>query len=175
MPIIAKKKKQDYETAPEGLHSAVCCDVIDKGMVKGQYGEAWKIQIRWELEELDSRGKRFMAVNSYTNSLHEKSRLRPMLEAWRGKKFSEDELDGFDLEKLVGANCQVQIIHQPKTDGSVGAFIQAVVPAARNATRLRVSDDYVRFIDRPENQNQHTASADEFNQAPQISDEDIPF
>jgi hypothetical protein len=175
MAIIAKKTKSDFEPAPEGLHSAVCCDVVDKGLVKDRFGESYKVQIRWELEELDSRSKPFMAVNTYTLSLHEKSRLRPMLEAWRGKKFSEDELDGFDLEKLIGANCQVQIIHNPKQDGSIGAFVQAVVPVARGGTRLRVSEDYVRYQDRPENKHAQTATADEFNQAPQIDDSDVPF
>ena len=177
MSLIAKKNKTEFEPAPEGLHSAVCCDVVDKGLVKNNFGgESYKVQIRWELEELDSRQKPFMAINTYTLSLHEKSRLRPMLEAWRGRKFSEEELDGFDLEKLIGANCQVQIIHNPKTDGSVGAFVQAVVPAARGALKLRVSDEYVRFKDRPENRDKMpNSNVDEFNQAPQINDEDIPF
>jgi hypothetical protein len=32
MSIIAKSNKKDFTPAPEGLHSAVCCDVVDLGL-----------------------------------------------------------------------------------------------------------------------------------------------
>lgn len=170
MPIIAKKKKGEYSTPPEGLYPAVCVDVVDLGLVKSQWGEQYKVQIRWQLEEVDpeSESQRpYMVVANFTNSLHEKSRLRPMLEAWRGKKFSAEELDGFDLEKLLGVNCQVQVIHNI-TDKGTFANVQAVVPAPKNGVKLRASSDYVRVCDRPDQNggNGHSSS---------IDDNDIPF
>ena len=113
MSIIASKPKSEFSTAPEGLHPAVCCDVVDLGTVKvGDYEPRHMVQIRWMLEDTDPKTSRpYIVMQRYTLSLHEKSKLRPMLEAWRGKKFTAEELEGFDLEKLIGVNCQVQVVH----------------------------------------------------------------
>lgn len=159
MAIYARKKESEYSTPPEGLHPAVCVDVIDLGIVKTQFGEQVKIEIRWQLEEKDEKtGKRFLVVQRYTPSLHEKSRLRPLLESWRGKKFSADEERQFDIEKLLGANCQLQLIHNIKDEGRVYANVQAVVPYPRNAAKLR-PEEYVRVVDRPhESSNGHSGN-----------------
>jgi hypothetical protein len=149
MAIIAKTSKTDFTPAPEGLWAAVCCDVVDLGMLDSPWGERHQVEIRWQLEEHDSKvEKPFMVVQRYTLSLHEKSRLRPMLEAWRGRKFSHQELEGFDLEKLLGANCQIQVVHDLNSEGTVRAKVQAVVPAAKGAAKLRVNTDYIRMVER---------------------------
>ena len=54
----------------------------------------------------------------YTLSLHEKSALTKVLEAWRGAKFTEEELAGFDLNKILGKPCQIQVIHTVKGDNT---------------------------------------------------------
>jgi hypothetical protein len=53
----------------------------------------------------DERGDRapFLVSKRYTLILNEKGNLRPMLEAWRGRKFAPQELKGFDLERLLGS------------------------------------------------------------------------
>jgi len=149
MPIYARTKESDYEVAPEGLWHAVCVDVVDLGIVESKFGPQEKIEIRWQLEEKDSKGRPFLIVQRYTPSLHDKSRLKPMLEAWRGRKFTAEEQKQFDIEKLLGANCQLQVIHNIKDEGRVFANVQAVVPAPRNAATLRPSEDYVRVVNRP--------------------------
>jgi hypothetical protein len=170
MPIYARKKENEYTTAPEGLWPAVCCDVVDLGIVQSQFGPQEKIEIRWQLEEVDQKtGRRFLIVQRYTPSLHEKSRLRPMLEAWRGRKFSKEEEAQFDIEKLLGANCQLQIIHNVKDEGRVYANVQAVVPMHKNAAKLRVAEDYIRVVNRPKEYHNGNGSG-----AP-VSDEYVPF
>lgn len=174
MPIIAQKKKGNYSAAPEGLWPAVCVDVVDLGLQKTQWGSNYKVDIRWILDEQDpgidpKSNKPYIVSNRYTLSLHEKSRLRPMLEAWRGRKFTQEELDGFDLEKLIGANCQLQVVHNVAAEGEVYANVQAVVPMARNAVKLRVPSDYVRVADRDK---RHDLEQDSHQEA---TDEDIPF
>lgn len=172
MPIISRKKKGDYSTAPEGLHAAVCVDVIDLGLVETQWGEKYRVEIRWELNEIDpesEKGRPYMVTAKFTNSLHEKSRLRPMLEAWRGRKFTAEELDGFDLERLLGANCQVQVIHAI-TDKGTYANVQAVVPASKGSIKLVPSKEYIRVVDRnPE------PETDEFEEQGISDDDNIPF
>jgi len=140
---------------------------VDLGMVQSQWGESHQVSIRWQLEENDPKsGKPYMVQMRARLSLHEKSKLRPMLEAWRGKKFSQEELAGFDLEKLIGANCQLQVIHNIADGGAVYANVQAVVPADRKETKLAVRD-YVRVKDRddqPTSSNGH--GQDEADQPP---------
>jgi hypothetical protein len=173
MPIVVKQLKLEYSVAPEGLHAAVCCDVVDKGVIKGQWGEAHKVEIRWQLEEIDpttNPPRPYMVVAWYTLSLHEKSRLRPMLAAWRGRKFTPEELaGGFDLEKLIGTNCQVQIVHNIREDGGTFASVQAVVPPAKDAVKFRVSPTYVRVQDRDR------VGKDEMPAKATIDDNDVPF
>jgi hypothetical protein len=148
MPIIAKENKGEFSTAPEGLHSAVCCDVVDQGMVTTQWGESHRIQIRWQLEDLDPKTQKpYLVMRGFRLSLHEKSSLRPLLESWRGKKFSPEDLEGFDLERLIGVNCQVQIIHTVASQGKTYANIQACVPAAKGASKLTIRD-YIRVEER---------------------------
>lgn len=46
MGIIARKKQADFSVPPEGLYAAVCCDVVDLGTVKDQWGERPMVQVR---------------------------------------------------------------------------------------------------------------------------------
>jgi len=181
MPIIAKNSGGDFTPAPEGLWPGVCVDVVDKGMVdaKPPYKPRHMIQIRWVLDaepKLPS-GQPHMAVRSFGLSLGEKSHLRPLLEAWRGKKFTKEELEGFDIEKLIGVNCQVQVIHN-EYKGKVYGNVQAVVPAARGVAKMAVPADYIRQEERDRRAQLEKAPDGEEpdyddNYVPE--DEDVPF
>ena len=124
MPIIAKNKGDGFDPISEGVHVATCYSVVDLGM---QYSEKFakssrKILITFEIpdEIITIEGKDLPRASSkeYTLSLSEKSTLRKDLQAWRGKAFTEQELEGFDLVNLIGKGCQVQIIHKQKTSGT---------------------------------------------------------
>jgi hypothetical protein len=148
MPIIARDNRKDFTPAPEGLHQAVCCDVIDLGICETNWGDKHQVEIRWQLEVTnEENGKPFMVLKRYTLSLHEKAALRQHLEAWRSRKFTAEELEGFDLEKLVGVNCQIQVVHNVSDDGRRYGNVQAIVPLGRGMTKMRVRD-YVRVVDR---------------------------
>jgi hypothetical protein len=150
MPIIAKKPESNFTPCPEGLHQAVCVDVVDLGLNKGPFGEKHKVELRWqtELENEDVHPpRRFQLRKWYTLSLHEKASLRKDLECWRGRKFTEDELKGFDLEKLIGANCQLQVIHNITDDGKTYDNIQAIVPHNSKLPKI-AAQDYTREKDR---------------------------
>ncbi len=108
----------DFEMTPQGTYIGRCIKVIDLGTQTstGQYGtkSQKKVMVQWELLSDDVKmkdGKPFAASQFYTASLHEKSQLRKDLEAWRGKKFTEEELEGFDLVKVLGTYCMLQIVH----------------------------------------------------------------
>jgi hypothetical protein len=166
MPIIAKDTGTEYRPAPEGLHQGVCVDVVDLGLEKTQWGEKHKVRIMWQIDKHDAEtDKRFIVTKKYTISLHEKSNLTRDLESWRGRKFSAEEKSGFDLEKLLGANCQLQIVQNLADSGRTYANVQAVVPIGNGMTKMR-GEDYVRIKDR-EQQN----GGSEF----EATEEDVPF
>jgi hypothetical protein len=85
-------------------------------------------------------------------SIGKKATLRGILESWRGRPFTNDELGGFDLKNIIGANCLLNIVHKPgKADPSrIYARIQGVMPLTKGMAPVRPSMDTVVF-DIPEN------------------------
>lgn len=129
----------DFEIAPEGVFLARCYKMVDVGTQTetGQYGtkENRKIYLYWELLQDDDGeeirmedGQPFSIFNSYKLSMHQKANLRKHLDAWRGKKFTEEEAADFDLTKLLGAFCKLQITHSTSKDGQkTYANIEAIM------------------------------------------------
>jgi hypothetical protein len=119
-----------YMPAPEGLHQAVCVDLVNLGMVDGPFGRKSKCRIVFELDSLMDDGRPFTISKTYTLSLHEKSTLYKDLRAWRGRPFSSEELKGFDLERLIGASCQVLVTHVER-DGSIFGNVTAIMKSEK--------------------------------------------
>ena len=110
---VKKDEHKEYPMPSPGNHAARCYQVVDLGMKEkgGQYpGIAPKIRIAFEIDEKMEDGKPFSVSEILTASLHEKSKLYQRLVSWRGRAFTEDELEGFDLSKLVGAPCMINVI-----------------------------------------------------------------
>jgi hypothetical protein len=168
--IIARKPQSSFDPCPEGLHQAVCVDVVDLGMQTTPWGDKHKVELRWQAEEVNPKtGRRFELRKRYGLSLHEKAGLRKDLECWRGRKFTEQELEGFDLEKLIAANCQLQVIHNISDEGKVYDNVQAIVPHNPKVAKI-APQDYVRQKDREKAQ--HNGAADD---VPPPGDDDVPF
>ena len=111
-------KGEDFELTPTGLHHAICIMAIDLGhQFHPVYStEQRKCLLCYELPDLtiDIDGKPMPRVISriYTLSLNEKAHLRRDLEGWRGRKFTPEELkNGVPLKRLLGVNCQLNIVH----------------------------------------------------------------
>lgn len=119
MSLIVKTSGDgEFALTPEGAYVGRCIKVLDLGTqtTTGQFGtKAQKqVMITWELLDDDVKmqdGRPFAVTQFYTASLHEKAKLRKDLEAWRGKKFTDEELEGFDLNAVLGAYCMLQIVH----------------------------------------------------------------
>jgi hypothetical protein len=170
MALIASGSKS-YTPPPEGMWHAVCVDVVDLGMVNGQWGEKHKCRIVWELNQKMSDGRPFTAQKQYTISLHEKASLYKDLKAWRGKPFTTEELEGFDVEKVIGAPCQLVITHEEK-DGMVYGNITAIIKADPK-NKLQPVGTYVRAKDRKEKSQIKTEEEQEADEIE--SGEAIPF
>lgn len=174
MPIVAKSSGTNFVPAPSGAHSAVCVDVVDLGMLEVSFGgkkkTQHKIRMVWQIAEVMPDNKPFIVQKRYTLSLHEKAGLRKDLESWRGKAFTADELEGFDLEVLIGVTCLLNVL-QVQRDGDTYANVVSIMRLPKGVEPLKARD-YVRTIDRtPE----ETAAAGPEPGAWTPTDEDVPF
>ena len=151
-----------YPPVEEGLHGAIAYAVYDLGH---QYNEhfgstAHKCRIFWELPderiqiERDGEKKDLPRAISkeYTVSLNEKANLRKDLESWRGKSFTEEELAGFDITKLLGVNCTLQILHKKKGEKRYPNVV-AVVPLMKGTSK-RKPENPTRYFSFEEHQDQ---------------------
>jgi hypothetical protein len=152
---------KDFDPVPEGSHLAVCDMFVDLGMQDSHFGPKHQIYLRWQIPSLrityEKDGENIdqpMAVGSfYTLSLSEKSNLRPILQSWRGKAFTPDELKKFDVTTVLGKPCMVTVFHKPKAEGGVTAKVGAVaklpagipVPALEGEALLYDADNLGTF------------------------------
>ena len=146
MGLMAKDTGNgDFELIEEGVHLAVCYGIIDLGHQHNEKFDNFqhKVLIQWELPsvridvEVDGvKVNKPKAISRrFTLSLSEKSHLRPFLESWRGKKFSGKELFGFDIKNVLGANCQLQVLHQEYNDKTY-ANVHTVIPVLQGSDKI---------------------------------------
>jgi len=129
---------------PSGNFIARCYSMIHIGTIEEDYmGEKKhlnKVRITWELpNELkvfkEENGEQpFSISKEFTLSLHEKATLRKFLESWRGKGFTDDESKKFDIARLVGVPCMLNIIHKVSKNGNTYADIASVSAMPKGIT-----------------------------------------
>ena len=153
MGIIATDTSTRYDPPPEDTYPAVCVDVVDLGEIESQYAGETRlrhvVKLIWQIDYLREDGLRYELSRRFTLSLHEKAALRGFLERWRGKRFTAEELKGFDLERILGVNGQLQVLHNTSIDGKVWANVETVTPIIRGQEKLAPTN-YIRAQDRVE-------------------------
>src|SRR5688500_17442712 len=143
--LTAKENSgSQIEPIESGVHVAICYGVLDLGThTNPTFGtEQRKVLIQWEVPgvrgDFEKDGKKVNAPRviskRYTVSLSEKANLLRDLESWRGRKFTSAELSGFDLKKLLGAPCQLNIVHETSRDGKVYATVQTIMALPKGVT-----------------------------------------
>jgi hypothetical protein len=140
MSIVAKNSATPRELIPAGTHLARCYQMIEIGTVKenilGKEKVLTKVRIGWELpEERRDFGKGeqpFVISKEYTLSMNEKSNLRKDLESWRGKGFTDKDAEGFDITKLLGVPCMLNIIHREAKNGNTYDNIAGIMPVPKS-------------------------------------------
>lgn len=157
MALIAKEKGGvTMELIPAGVHLARCVAIIDlwtqKRTFKDQEKEIHEVRFEFELPtetytykdkdtEEEKTGTRIIG-NNYTISLSAKANMRKFLESWRGLKFTKEELVGFDLQKILGKTCQLQIIH---SEDWKYANIQNALPLMKGVEVPKSDRDLISF------------------------------
>jgi hypothetical protein len=154
MPIVKGNEGKGIDPVPAGVHQAVCYAVIDLGTQdpgNPQFRPSRKVMLMWELphETISTPDgvKPRIISSEYTMSIGKKATLRGVLESWRGRPFTADELNAFDLKNILGANCQLNVVHKPgKADPSrVYARIQGVIPLVKGMQPIKPVNDTILY------------------------------
>lgn len=122
--MLLKENSKDFQRPAPGLDAARCIAVVDLGTHHGEYqgkpSSKRQLMFRFELPnqqilEGEYAGQPLtLWTKRYTAGLNEKGKLRPFLEAWRGAKFTKEELEGFDVKKTLGRPCLLTLGEEEK-------------------------------------------------------------
>lgn len=144
------QKGGNFTICPAGTHVARCYMVIDLGHQPNTYMGKPKpptrmIRLGFEFPTLlhifdEARGKEpFTLSRSFTNVLNDRSNLRKVLNEWRGRPLTEEEITGkrddkgaiieppkFTIDKVLGAPALITVTHKPKSDGQMMALLSSI-------------------------------------------------
>jgi hypothetical protein len=195
MPVIAKETQsaRSYTPPPPGTHRARCVQVIDLGTQRVQFNGSpakmvRKVRLAWELsDEHSPSGRRYTVAKHYTCSLHEKAALRQDLQAWRSRAFTQDELNAFDLSKLLNVPALLTIVHEARGEDTFAA-VRAIsqipksleIPPAAQASLVDYSiSDGINavFTSLPDRIRDTIKASAEWSAAQNkpVVDDDVPF
>jgi len=185
MSVTVKKPDDDFEQLQPGTYQAVCKGVFDIGQQRQEYnGDVKYVDQVIIVFEVDERmtiekyaGERFNMSAWFTASLHEKANLRKTLENWRGRQFTEKELEGFDLEVLIGVTCLLSVTKS----NSGKSIIGSISPPMKGSQKLQIekpfkeTPEWIQKLTKKPETSQENVSQDPYN--PNITDDDdkIPF
>lgn len=191
----------NFTPAPVGTHVARCFRIIDIGTQHGEYkGEPTRrsqVIVAWELPdeliEIEGEMRPVTTSRFYTNSLGEKANLRRDLESWRGRTFTKEELQRFDLESILGKPCLLTIVGgengKTKVSGVSGLPRNTICPEQVNPSFTfwldewdqdkfdDLSDGLKKLIEKSEEYPEITSGT--YGREPEpradFTDDDIPF
>jgi hypothetical protein len=124
--------------------------VIDLGTQHSNYydKDSPKILVMWELPDLriTIEGKDLPRAISkrYTLSLSKKAALYRDLISWRGKEFTEEEIEDFDVGTVARANCILTVVHAQKDDEKY-ANVSSVAHLMKGMTKKEPENPVVTF------------------------------
>lgn len=112
----------DFKQAPAGTHIARCFRMVDLGTQHSEYlGEPIvrnqfivMFELPLETIEIDGVEKPLIVSKFYTNSMNEKATWRKDLESWRSKPFTDEEVQKFDNEAVLGKPLMVSVVLNDK-------------------------------------------------------------
>lgn len=147
---VSSKGESSFELVPPGTHYAVCTRVLNLGEQKTNWGSTPKhfigfdvpaIRVDWEKDGVKHEGPAFIG-SRLTSSLSPKAILRQHLESWRGRAFTEEELAGFDLFKLLGVSAMISVTH---TEDGKYANISAIMGMPTGAPKITPESELLGY------------------------------
>ena len=128
----------DFKGLPSGSYIAICDMVVFLGLQPGSglYPDPkFQVYIRYQVPservEFEKDGKKqegpCVIGQAFTASMHEKARVRKILESWRGRAFTDDEAAVFDVATVLGKPCMLGIVEKD-SKGKTYSNISSVGP-----------------------------------------------
>lgn len=190
----------DFKSVPAGSHIAVCNLVADLGLQpgSGMYpSPKHQVYIRFEVPaervQYERDGKQLdgpvVIGNVYTASMHEKANLRKSLEGWRGRKFTDEEAERFDVASILGKPCMLSVIQNEKNGkiysniAGISSLPKGIAAPKPESDLLYYADDYRDHFNKlPEwlrkkidSQLEKPEVVNDAYAGTEITDDDIPF
>lgn len=158
MALIAKATPNEggeFIQVPAGMHLARCYKILDLGtqpkLVQGVTKFQRTIDVYFEVHGEDAEGNPMvtnkgepMSINGdYNFTLNEASKLTKHLESWRGKKFTEEERKGFDIEKILGSWAMINVTaNLSKSNGKTYHNISDIMPVPKMVKDAGLPDPF---------------------------------
>lgn len=144
--------KGDFPKHPVGAFGARCIDVIDLGhsvvTFPGQkdYLAQKMVLVFYTGEYDENTGEPVTAAQEYTLSGSPKGNLRKVLESWRGRPYTDEEVrvNGFPLDSLYNVPVLVTVSEVKSKKGKGYAKITALSPLPKGMVAPDLPSDYVR-------------------------------
>jgi hypothetical protein len=191
----------DFKSVPAGSHIAVCNLVADLGLQpgSGMYpAPKRQVYLRFEVPaervQYERDGKHLdgpiVIGNTYTASMHEKANLRKSLEGWRGRKFTDEEAEKFDVASVLGKPCMLSVVENEASNGKIYSNIAGIGGLPKGITAPKPENDLIyyaadyrdQFNKLPEwlrkkidSQLEKPEVVSDANDSVYITDDDIPF
>ena len=151
--IIKAAGGKEFAPCPEFSGRAVCVDVTPLKEYDTEYGVKKKFKFAFELDLIDGSRDPVQPWVVFSKplvpSLHEKAALTKVLKDWFGRKLTDAENNGLDLESLIGKPVTLIIAHEQSQDGTkTYANIKLMMPH-KHGEPLKPSGLWVRMQDRP--------------------------
>jgi len=140
--LIVKQETREYEKIKPGLINAICVGVWNIGKQKIEFqGEVkFKTQviIGFEVQQRHSeKDEPMLQLSKFNMSLHEKSKLGPMIESWFSKKLTDSERYNYDLKQIIGKKCTLNLIEN-------GNYINIATILPPQESNKLVSEDVLK-------------------------------
>lgn len=131
--IIITNKQKEFQAVETGLYDAICIKQVDLGTQKSEFkgvkSQKRKVRLVWELPTtLMEDNKPFIISKYYTMCLYGDSSLKKDLQNWRGRAFTKDEINRFDLSKVLGVPCKLMVSNEIGDNDKKFTKITAISP-----------------------------------------------
>lgn len=123
MPLIAKAPER--RLCPMGAHKAK----VEK--IELKHHPEWGERVLFIFLLVGRAWDDGMPIRVFTeagNTLTRKSKLRKIVEGILGRTLTKEEVQGFDLETLIGLDCQIVVKHEEGLDGNTYSRVETVIP-----------------------------------------------
>jgi len=178
MSLTVSAKSGDFQQVPVGQTKAISFKIVDVGTRMEQFQSEPEKPRRslfmfWECPDHLMDDDRPMTIfKQYSHTLNENSNLFKDLKAWRGRAFTAEELDGFDLLTVLGVSCEIEVV-KSKAENSTRTFVDGVYKPDGGAKKTETVN-VVQAFDLEEYCNEFNGSSNEKSKEMCDVYEDLP-